>query len=67
MVSGQSLVSLLVDAAKAQAFGEAIFERSRMIMRMMNIPDFEETNIELLGDNSQYSIKYQMKIIVRLF
>ena len=26
-----------------------------MIMRMMNIPDFEETSIELLGDNSQYS------------
>ena len=45
-----------IDAAKkAQAFGEAIFERSRMIMRMMNIPDFEETSIELLGDNSQYS------------
>ena len=45
-----------IDAAKkAQAFGEAIFNRSRMIMRMMNIPDFEETSIELLGANSQYS------------
>ena len=47
-----------VDAAKkARTFGESIFERSRLIMRMMNIPDFEETSIEILGDNSQYSDK----------
>jgi len=26
-------------------------------MRMMNIPDFDETSIEVLGDNSQYSQK----------
>ena len=45
-----------VDAAKkARTYGESIFERSRLIMRMMNIPDFEETSIEILGDNSQYS------------
>ena len=47
-----------VDAAKkARTYGESIFERSRLIMRMMNIPDFEETSIEILGDNSQYSDK----------
>ena len=47
-----------VDASKkARTFGESIFERSRLIMRMMNIPDFEETSIEILGDNSQYSDK----------
>ena len=45
-----------VDAAKkARTYGESIFERSRLIMKMMNIPDFEETSIEILGDNSQYS------------
>ena len=45
-----------IDAAKkARTYGEAIFNRSRLIMRMMNIPDFDETSIEILGDNSQYS------------
>ena len=28
-----------------------------MIMRMMNIADFDETSIEIIGDNSQYSKK----------
>ena len=47
-----------IDAAKkARAFGETIFERSKMIMRMMNIADFDETSIEIIGDNSQYSNK----------
>lgn len=40
---------------KAQVFGEAIFERSKTIMRAMNIPDFEETSIEIIGHSSQYS------------
>ena len=45
-----------IDAAKkAQIFGEAIFNRSKMIMRAMNIPDYDETSIEIIGDNSQYS------------
>ena len=49
-----------IDAAKkARTYGEAIFERSKMIMRMMNIPDFDETSIEIIGDNSQYSNKGQ--------
>ena len=47
-----------IDAAKkARSYGEAIFNRSRLIMRMMNIADFDETSIEVLGDNSQYSQK----------
>ncbi len=47
-----------IDAAKkARTYGEAIFERAKMIMRMMNIPDFDETSIEIIGDNSQYSNK----------
>lgn len=45
-----------IDAAKkARTYGEAIFNRSRNIMRAMNIPDYEETSIEIIGDNSQYS------------
>ncbi len=49
-----------IDAAKkARTYGEAIFERAKMIMRMMNIPDFDETSIEIIGDNSQYSNKGQ--------
>ncbi len=49
-----------IDAAKkARTYGEAIFERAKMIMRMMNIPDFDETSIEIIGDNSQYSNKDQ--------
>ncbi len=47
-----------IDAGKkARVYGESIFERSRLIMRMMNIPDFDETSIEILGNNSQYSDK----------
>tara|TARA_X000000368_G_scaffold82169_1_gene62077 strand:- start:647 stop:2428 length:1782 start_codon:yes stop_codon:yes gene_type:complete len=47
-----------IDAAKkARTYGNSIFDRSRLIMRMMNIPDFDETSIEILGDNSQYSDK----------
>ena len=49
-----------IDASKkARTYGEAIFERAKMIMRMMNIPDFDETSIEIIGDNSQYSNKGQ--------
>jgi hypothetical protein len=40
---------------KAQVFGDAIFQRSKTIMRAMNISDFDETSIELIGSNSQYS------------
>ena len=47
-----------IDAAKkARTYGEAIFKRSKIIMRAMNIPNFEETSIEIIGDNSQYSEK----------
>jgi hypothetical protein len=45
-----------IDAEKkAQVFGDAIFQRSKTIMRAMNIPNFDETSIEVIGSNSQYS------------
>ena len=42
-------------AKKARAYGEAIFKRSKLIMKTMNIEDFTETSIEIIGNNSQYS------------
>lgn len=37
---------------KAQAFGEAAFERARKILRSMNAPDYDETSIEITGGTS---------------
>ncbi len=56
---GGHLMSFVgIDAGKkAKAYGEAIFKRSRNIMKKMNMPDFTETSIEILGDQSQYSKK----------
>jgi len=56
---GGHLMSFVgIDASKkANAYGEAIFKRSRNIMKKMNISDFTETSIEILGDESQYSKK----------
>ena len=56
---------------KAQVFGDAIFQRSKTIMRAMNIPDFDETSVEVIGSNSQYSTdideKYNNKEVVLKF
>lgn len=44
-----------LDAAdKARAFAEAGFERARAVLRQRNMADFEETSVEVIGDNSQY-------------
>ena len=54
---GGHLMSFIgIDAGKkANAYGNAIFKRSRNIMKKMNISDFTETSIEIIGDQSQYS------------
>ena len=59
---GGHLMSFVgIDASKkANAYGEAIFKRSRNIMKKMNISDFTETSIEILGDESQYSKKNRL-------
>ncbi|MDA9981036.1 DUF1446 domain-containing protein, partial [Pelagibacterales bacterium] len=56
---GGHLMSFVgIDAGKkAKAYGEAIFKRSRDILKKINMPDFTETSIEVLGDQSQYSKK----------
>mgnify|MGYP006083803369 FL=1 len=56
---GGHLMSFVgIDAAKkAKAYGDAIFKRSRTIMKIMNISDFTETSIEIIGNQSQYSKK----------
>ena len=44
-----------LDAAdKARAFAEAAFTRTRRLLRQHNMADFEETSVEVLGDDSQF-------------
>jgi len=44
-----------LDAAdKARAFAEAAFTRTRRVLRQHNMADFEETSVEVLGDDSQF-------------
>ncbi len=44
-----------LDAAdKARAFAEAAFTRTRRLLRQNNMADFEETSVEVLGDDSQF-------------
>ena len=41
-------------AAKAKSFAEAAFVRARNVLRQHNLADYSETNIEVIGDDSQY-------------
>ena len=41
-------------AEKARVFAAAAFKRSRYQLRQHNLADFEETSIEIIGDDSQY-------------
>ncbi|MGB3864715.1 MAG: acyclic terpene utilization AtuA family protein [Xanthobacteraceae bacterium] len=41
-------------AAKARAFGNAGIGRARAKLRAMNVPDFDDTLVEILGDESHY-------------
>lgn len=41
-------------AEKARVFAAAAFERTRYQLRQHNLADFEETSIEIIGDDSQY-------------
>ena len=44
-----------LDAAdKARTFAEAAFTRARRLLRQNNMADFEETSVEVLGDDSQF-------------
>lgn len=40
--------------AKARVFAEAAFARAGAVFRQRNMADFEETSIEIIGDDSQY-------------
>ncbi|KAL7747876.1 hypothetical protein RI367_006811 [Sorochytrium milnesiophthora] len=54
-MSAEGMVSGNQAAAKARAVGEAIFARSRRVMRAMGIKeDFDETNVETLGTECTY-------------
>lgn len=39
---------------KAQAFADAVFERSRTLLKKANAPDFLETSVELIGAECQF-------------
>ena len=41
-------------AAKAKYFAEAAFARARNVLRQHNLPDYSETSVEVIGDDSQF-------------
>ena len=41
-------------AAKAKSFAEAAFARARHVLRQHNLPDYSETSVEVIGDDSQF-------------
>ncbi len=44
-----------IDASrKAARFSEAVFKRARRTLRGLNLPDFTETSVEVIGAESQY-------------
>ncbi len=45
---------------KAHVFAEAALERARDVLRTMNIGDFTETSIEIIGAESQYGASRQI-------
>lgn len=52
---GHSMSFVGFDAdRKAEAFADALFKRSRKVLRASNLPDFTETSVEVIGADSQY-------------
>lgn len=41
-------------AAKARHFADAAFARARRVLQAHNLPDYSETSVEVLGDDSQF-------------
>ena len=41
-------------AAKAKHFAAAAFARARNVLRQHNLPDYTETSVEIIGDDSQF-------------
>ena len=41
-------------AAKARHFADAAFARARAVLRQHNLADYSETNVEIIGDDSQF-------------
>ena len=48
-------------ATKAQAFCDAVFSRARTALRRMNLADFTETSVEIIGAGSQTGDTTQAK------
>jgi len=57
--TGMMLTHYGVDAAKkARAYAEAALTRARNTLRQLNMSDFTETSIEVIGSDSQYGKQY---------
>ena len=50
---------------RARAFGEAIFDRTRKKLRGMNAGDFEETSIEIFGEDAHDYGEVMLKLAAR--
>ncbi|MEQ9517982.1 MAG: acyclic terpene utilization AtuA family protein [Parvibaculum sp.] len=51
-----------IDASrKAQRFADAVYERARRTLRGLNLGDFSETSVEVIGAESQYGAAKQIE------
>ncbi len=60
-----------IDASrKAERFAEAVFKRARRTLRLLNLPDFTETSVEVIGAESQFGnarrIEVSREVVVKM-
>ena len=52
-----------IDASrKAERFAEAVFKRARRTLRMLNLPEFTETSVEVIGAESQFGSARRIEV-----
>lgn len=52
-----------IDASrKAERFAEAVFKRARRTLRMLNLPEFTETSVEVIGTESQFGAARRIEV-----
>lgn len=60
-----------IDASrKAERFAEAVFKRARRTLRMLNLPEYTETSVEVIGAESQFGnarrIEVSREVVVKM-
>ncbi len=51
-----------IDASlKAEKFAQAVYRRARQTLRRLNMPDFTQTDVEVIGAESQYGAARKIK------